>query len=270
MTDRRAAAPAPVGPLLNGARLELAGASLRPVEVELYLYHPTRWPDPYVHRHHAQRRPGGWYIHRRGLSFRQGTFKGLDLTAGDGDQTCLGVLLRALETTRGEVIEGPCNCVHHVMRCLHVETLEALSAAIETPSALDVARNPAAIRCLEREPQPRRVYATARVGLNLKRLDRHPAMPHYVAAPLRFTTRPELSKGRALSVIALLGDGMSSSRVAALTRSRETTVKRIEEELNLGRLASRDGDYELDQARRKARLAAFDYGALEAAAARLN
>lgn len=71
-------------PLLNGARLIAGTHSLRLLEVELYVYHSGTWADPYVHCDPRQLKPATWYVHQMGGSHKQGTFKGLDLTAGDG------------------------------------------------------------------------------------------------------------------------------------------------------------------------------------------
>jgi hypothetical protein len=77
--------------LLCESRLVAGGEPHRLVEVEFY-YHAEGHPDPFTHRDPLQRECGRWYFHRTRRAYRGGSFKGLDLTLGDGS-ACGGVLI---------------------------------------------------------------------------------------------------------------------------------------------------------------------------------
>src|SRR4051794_39549996 len=89
--------------LLNASRLRVAGIPHRLTEIEFYDFDPTVHPDPFTHRDPIQRECGRWYFHRTGGVYRSGSFKGFDLTFGDGTSRA-GILIRGLETPDGKLI----------------------------------------------------------------------------------------------------------------------------------------------------------------------
>lgn len=197
---------------------------LRVVEAELYLHHPDIWPDPYVHRHPFQLEAASWYFHRTGNALRQGTFKGLDLALGDGHLTHAGLLIRTLETSRGELVCGPCNCVHYLMERLGFNRLEAFEEQARERAATNT-QNILSIQTLEHEPDPLHVYHTPRVGLSLKRAQAHPEMSRFILSRQRFVSRPSLAKGRFLTVLSMIEDGELDEReIARRTGSSVRTV----------------------------------------------
>lgn len=213
-------------PILNHARLILGGEhTLRVVEAELYLHHPERWPDPYVHGHPFQREPSQWYFHRAGSSLRQGTFKGLDLTLGDGHETHAGLLIRSVETSHGKLICGPCNCVHHIMQTLGIEALADLEAQARAHDATSD-KNILSLQTLATETKPLTVYHSARVGLSLKRVATHPEMPRFILSRQRFVARPSIAKGRYLTTLAMIEDGVLDD--AEIARLTGTSIRAIE------------------------------------------
>ena len=64
-------------------------------EVELYCNHTGLHPDAYTHGSDEQRGVGSWYFHKSGGTFKGGSYKGLDVTAGYAGAP-IGVLLRAV------------------------------------------------------------------------------------------------------------------------------------------------------------------------------
>ena len=91
--------------LLNECAFMVAGARYRIAEVEMY-YAGDAHADPFSHRDPLQREAGRWYFHRTGGTYRGGTFKGLDLTLGDG-AAYFGILIRTVISPAGMVICGP-------------------------------------------------------------------------------------------------------------------------------------------------------------------
>src|SRR5262245_43010040 len=115
--------------LLNGSRLIVGSVAHRIVEIEFY-YHGDQHLDPFAHRDSLQLQLGRWYFHRTRGTYRSGTFKGLDLTFGDG-KAFGGVLIRSLETPDGTLIDGPSLCVDHLLDRAGCESVAALDSAIK-------------------------------------------------------------------------------------------------------------------------------------------
>src|SRR5579859_507484 len=99
--------------LLNGAHILVNNEPHRLVEIEVY-YHGEAHPDPFTHRDPLQKENGRWYFHRTRGTYRGGSFKGIDLTFGDG-KAFGGVLIRSIETASGTLIDGPSLCVDHLL-----------------------------------------------------------------------------------------------------------------------------------------------------------
>src|SRR4051812_46307933 len=114
-----------VGRLLNEADFVVAGQAYRFTELEMY-YYGDGHRDPFCHRDPVEVHNGRWYFHRTGGEYRMGSFKGLDMTFGDG-KSRVGVLIRGLKAPDGTVIDGPSLTVDHVL----AKTGEADPAALD-------------------------------------------------------------------------------------------------------------------------------------------
>ena len=103
--------------LFNYTCLRMLDGTYRLVEIEFYLRSDMH-PDPYVHANPEQLLSYKYYFHRHSNgTYKSGTYKGMDLTFGDADsETYFGILIRAImDTSTGQVIEGPCNVVNHIL-----------------------------------------------------------------------------------------------------------------------------------------------------------
>src|SRR4051812_21703267 len=69
--------------LLNSSQLVVGGKPHRLTEVEAY-YNGEGHADPFAHCDPVQVQCGRWYFHRTHGVYRSGSFKGLDLSFGDG------------------------------------------------------------------------------------------------------------------------------------------------------------------------------------------
>jgi len=189
---------------MNEWDLWIAGQPHCVVELEAYV-HGTGHADPYTHGDDGQNCRGVWYFHRKGGSFKGGTFKGLDLACGDGSRGVFaGLLLRSVRTLEGgagELVEGPCLVVDRILRLCGATSIAGLvggrpAAALPAESTDGLWLRPAAA------PRRERVWAAPRVGLVLRAEGRthmtgsRPA--DFVARPYRFSTAPQrLTKFRA-------------------------------------------------------------------------
>lgn len=191
---------------LNGAKLMFFQRSLvvngnycRIAEVEFY-----RSPDPFIHGDQEQQMTCNcFYFHRKGGTYKNGTFKGLDITMGDG-VSYGSMLIRSLMTPDG-FIEGPCNVVDYILEQTKKENIQNLLKAISPPS-LPVPiyfQNPFLMLVPAEYPEVK-IYNGPRVGLSLNReTEINGLFCNYVMKEFRFTCFPKLlKKDRNILVVA--------------------------------------------------------------------
>lgn len=222
--------------LLHEQELVIDGTPCRILEVEAYLSAPWH-RDPFAHRHVTQAGSNGWYFHRTGDGYCGGTYKGLDLTFGH-HSVYGGLLVRAVQVPDGQIIEGPCRLVDHVLAALQLRSVFELDVALCARLATDP-RSPLHLRA-RRAPGREPVLATARVGLTLRRATRAREMPAWWLRRYRWTTAPAaLVKARIHQVAALAADGHTADDIATLTGARPTAVRRWLEDFARGRSEAR-------------------------------
>ena len=100
--------------LLNQTRLVVGAEIWRLTELEFYYRAPGHL-DPFAHANPVQAHCGRWYFHRTHGGYRGGSFKGVDVTFGDGEARG-GILLRGAERADGTVIDGPSLFVDALLR----------------------------------------------------------------------------------------------------------------------------------------------------------
>lgn len=213
--------------LLQRTVVTIGAVPYRLAEIEFY-YNGGDHRDPFAHCEPAQQTQAQWYFHRSGGGYRGGSFKGLDITFGPPEAFC-GILIRSLSGPGDTFINGPSLCVDHILKRTGFSTVPALDAVLREARVDDV-RMPLRLKCVELEARP--IYATARVGLTLKRAVEHPEMPRYILRSYRFLNAPRaIKKGRLHLIIALHHAGQSAAEISALTGTPGKTVKRYLEEL---------------------------------------
>jgi hypothetical protein len=210
--------------LLNQTAFVICGQSHRLSEIEFYL-HSAEHPDPVAHRDPVQVHAGRWYFHRTGGTLRGGSFKGLDLTFGDGASHA-GILFRTLETHRGEVIHGPSLLVDHLLRLTGHSRLKDLDTALGESLAWDESQP---IYLAPAPWEQRTLVSTARVGLTVRRFlpDTVEAAWAYLFRRYRFVSDPKsIRKGRPHLVLALHLDGIPPHEIRARTGISQPAIER--------------------------------------------
>jgi hypothetical protein len=217
--------------LLNASRLHVAGTPHRFTEIEFYDFDPPVHPDPFTHRDPIQWECGRWYFHRTGGVYRNGSFKGFDLTFGDGNSRA-GILIRGLETPDGKLIDGPSLCVDYLLKTTHNNTVRALDFAIGERVAWDP-DNPLYLADSPAEQRP--IYRSARVGLSLKR-SKSAEATNFILRPYRYLTEPRrIAKGKPYLILALHAQGMSADEIRELTGGTRASVTRYLADFASGR-----------------------------------
>lgn len=209
--------------LLNAIDLFVAGEPYRFAELEFY-YRSADHPDPFTHGDPLQRERGRWYFHRTGGVYRGGSFKGLDLTCGDGEAYG-GILIRSIAPAEGDVIDGPSLCVDHLLARTGQPTVAALAQLIGDRQAWDES-SPLVLRSAA-TPRQQNIFSSARVGLSLKKAKTAPTMPAYIVRRYRFLSEPRrIAKGKLHLVLALHRAGASMEEMHRLTGCPRSTIQR--------------------------------------------
>lgn len=217
--------------LLNRCDFRVNRERYRIAEVEMY-YHGGVHPDPFSHRHRLQSECGRWCFHRTGESYRGGSFKGLDLTGGDGSAH-FGILIRTVVTPAGVVIDGPSRTVDHLLKTCGAKSVAELDAAIGERTIGDTS---SPLHLAEAEtPRSATVFSTARVGLSLKNAAMKPDAEKFLLRRYRFLTEPRaITKSRPHLVLALHRDGESAGAIQAVTGIRKAVVEKYVADFEVG------------------------------------
>lgn len=160
--------------LANSWDLWIGGQPHCITELEVYVHGPAH-QDPYTHGDEGQRCCGVWYFHRKGGSFKAGSFKGLDLACGDGAAgVSAGILLRSVRPLAAatncpdsQVTEGPSVLVDRILK-LNGKT--SIADFVAGRSAAELCAGSTEGLCLRPAASPRseQVWRAPRVGLVLR------------------------------------------------------------------------------------------------------
>ena len=232
--------------LLNNTHFMIAGKSHRFCEIEFYFNHKIFHPDVFAHGDPIQKLFGRWYFHRNGGAYKSGSFKGLDLTFGSAEAPG-GVLIRSIEDESGQIIDGPCMCVDHILDRTGEKKVIYLDKKIGSMEIWDT-DSPL---CLKKSSTShgRDIYRTARVGLTLKKARFDSSFPPedktnlqikypyrgFVMSPYRFLSEPKkIKKGKLLLILALNKAGLSPEQIREKVGSPIKSIERHIHNFKLG------------------------------------
>jgi hypothetical protein len=106
------------------------------IELEGYCFNNV-FKDIFCHKDPRQMINEQFYIHRKGGTLKNGTFKGIDITFGN-ENSYFGVLIRSLRNmTTGEITEGPCLVVNQLMSDCNTNTVQKFAELVEGPNIFD-------------------------------------------------------------------------------------------------------------------------------------
>jgi hypothetical protein len=215
--------------LLNRTSLVIASIPHRLTEVEVY-FHSDRHPDPYPHRHPAQTGVNRWYFHQTGKGFRGGSYKGVDVTIGEG-KAIGGILFRGLEKPDGTLIDGPSLQVDHWLRLTGEKKVADLYRRI---SPLDTWDQDNLVHLkAEAEDRDLEIFSSARVGLPWRPFD--PLRLEYLTKPYRFLTEPKrIRKGKGATILGLIREKQDDDTIHRLTGSPRRSIARFREGYRTG------------------------------------
>jgi len=225
--------------LLNRTQFIVAGLPHRLTEIEFYYRGPGH-EDPFTHGDPVQVHAGQWYFHRTGGVFRGGTYKGADVSFGDGTARA-GILFRSLESPDRVLIDGPSLLVDHLLRLSGKQSVAELHEAIGNRPAWEPT---SPLHLAESSNLGRQILACARVGLSLRRARANSAMPAYFTRPYRFLSKPaDVAKGKVQMVLGLHRTGRAPDEIRRITGCPTRTIRAYIAEYETGLVAGQFEDY---------------------------
>lgn len=204
---------------LKSALFMIASEQHRLLEIELYL-HTTYHPDPFTHCSEFQRSFARWYFHRKNKSFCGGSFKGLDITFAP-HAGFAGILIRTIENSRGEVINGSSLVVDYLLHRTGHDHIQSLNTEIDNR---EIYKSGSPVYFTSAADANREILSTSRVGLSLKQYPDKPMMPDYIARPYRFLSEPKIKKGKEHTVYALYRKNLSIEQITQIIGIRHNSV----------------------------------------------
>jgi hypothetical protein len=216
--------------LLNNYSLVAGDENYRLAEIEFYCF-TDEHPDNFTHQNKLQKECGRWYFHRLGTEYKNGSFKGLDLTFGD-ESMYGGILIRSLESSDGTFICGPSLCVDNILKKTNNQNVKQFDEAIANRLVWD-SDNPLQLQ-LASQTRFDKIYSSGRVGLSLKK-NKSLEMASYIVRPYRYLSEPKkVSKGKVYLALALHIRGMSIEEISQITGSPKYTMKNYIDDFNIG------------------------------------
>ena len=238
--------------LLNYSDLIIGNQKHRIIEIEFYCFAPEH-SDYFAHRDPLQRECGIWYFHRSGGKYKNGSFKGLDLTFGDGEMFC-GVLFRTIESSIGKLICGPSLCVDYLLASSNTNDVETLDRVMTGKKAWD-SQNPVFLKTRDIQEKTQipnyqtpnsqfpksqtsksQIFRSGRVGLTLRKAKSFPSLTEYILQPYRYLIEPEkVTKGKPYIIISMYGQGLSIEEIKQNTGSPTSSIERYINDFEAGK-----------------------------------
>jgi len=219
--------------LLNQVVLVAGGKSHALREIEFY-WKTEEHQDIFTHSSKVQETCGFWYFHRTGNNYRNGSYKGLDISIGRGKDACGGALIRSLEVldNSGKFICGPSLSVDHILSMCNANSIselvdEKMKGDISVEKGSDTTPKILYLdRVSSNENSSHEVFRSPRVGLNLtKGSEKVELQLKYVYRFYRYFTKPtKIPKGKNLQIISLYHEGRKPDEISRLTGAQSKTV----------------------------------------------
>jgi hypothetical protein len=199
------------------------------IEIEFY-YNSENHPDPFVHCDKEQNVPGNWYFHKmHGKSYKEGTYKGLDITFGiENGNSYGGILLRSIQNIQtNEITEGSCSIVNKILDDNNnIKSVKEFVKLFESANVKyyekDIKPSECPLYLLSTKNLKRHIYYAPRVGLSLKKSNGD--RMKYIMKYYRFLTEPTLKKFKCGIILALYDRKIDTKVIAKLTNTKERYI----------------------------------------------
>ena len=194
--------------LLRSCNLVINGNVYYIRELEFYVNH-TNHPDEYTHSGNDQLSCCKWYFHKTGITYKGGTFKGLDITFGLNGYG--GILIRAISNGT-DYIEGSCNVVNKILDLTNYKSIVDL---VNSDQFTHDVFAKGIIHIVDSNTINTPICSSPRVGLSFKLVNEL-----YTMRPYRYLSCPgKVKKGKHHLVLELYHQGHDIVTIAAITNS---------------------------------------------------
>lgn len=199
--------------IFNEVILMVGTIPCRVIEIELY-----QTPDPFNHNDEHQLTSNCWYFHRQNSkSYKNGTYKGVDVTCGSiNNKFYGGILIRSIYNLYNSiVIEGPCKVVDFILNTNGCSSINDLvnKSSVQPPLINDTSFP---LHFISESPNKyfdiKSIYSGPRVGLSLNKSTSYDDIYcKYIYKSLRYTCFPELlSKNKFHMVLAYVNEHLNN------------------------------------------------------------
>ena len=229
--------------LIRSVKISTLSVSFSICEVEMYAFAAGVYEDRFTHRDSQQEILGTFYFHKKGGTYKGGSFKGLDLTFGFEKVAC-GALIRSIREDKegGRLVEGPSLVVDAILAAAGCKDISAIiktgtgeglgclcvTEAVATKTGCSWSKSLGAIIAADVPEPPKRVLSAPRVGLIPRTADDLV----YAGRLLRFIDGScKLAKQRAGIIAAMLLEGKSRAVVRELTGGMPNNIDLIHKRL---------------------------------------
>jgi hypothetical protein len=228
--------------LLNNCILYINQIPHRLAEIEFY-YYGHHHLDPFAHRDALQKTRGNWYFHKTNNRYREGTFKGIDITFGD-DSSYGGILVRTIEMAQPNhprtIVCGPSLTVDRILELTKQKSITDFvkSYGIEAvPKPGDDVQERALYLAFDDSLKHREIVKSPRVGLSLRKYATD--MEKYFGKHYRYLTLPsKITKGKNLMTVGLYQRGKTRADISHMIGSSLKAVGKYIEMFEVGKTKS--------------------------------
>jgi hypothetical protein len=222
--------------ILNKQVLMINNHPHRIIEIEFYITCQEH-PDPFTHKEVDQATPDKWYFHKKGGTYKGGTFKGLDITFrptevkyGEENPVYGGILIRSvMGLIDGIIIEGPCRVVDRILAlssCPHI--LEFTKRNHNKHLDIDDETSQLYLKPKTNEYRSIPHYSNPRVGLTLKNPNDISKRMEYIMKNYRYMIYPNvLKKYRKLIAAKLYNEDVSCYDIMKCMKMTQKQVDAI-------------------------------------------
>jgi len=202
-------------------------------ELEVYLSNEEH-DDIFTHKSPEQRVENIWYFHKKGNTYKSGTYKGVDICHPLNGGYC-GILIRSIINIENEkFIEGPCCVVNEILNSCSCSSINMLVESIKNKeNYCDIYNNNCSlyIQPFTGEFEKKIIYNAPRVGLTLKNYTEQKC--NYIMKNYRYSTCPEkIKKNKFGWVLSLYMKNESMGNIRKITGSSK---RKIEEYIGHGK-----------------------------------
>lgn len=216
-----------VGKFMNKKVLNAGKNKYRLCELEAYIFNENH-DDIFTHKSNEQTIKDIWYFHKKGGTYKSGTYKGLDIcrpiNGGYG-----GILIRSImNLENGDFIEGPCCVVNEILRSCSKRNISELVENIRNDKEYcSIYDNDSLFISSNKEDfKKRTIYTSPRVGLTLKGKDIE-KKSSYIMRDYRYSTYPKkIKKNRFGWILSLHMKGTSVSDIEKITGSKKGYIEK--------------------------------------------